>query len=193
MSWFERKRFERKRLGAAVRIAAVLAMAGLTAGCFQPLYGRVSAAPDADSVHDKLAEVDIPPIPARQGSPAARIAVGMRNALQYDLNGGAGANAPTYRLTMTVAPTSLTTIIDVTTGRPTAEIDGVTTNYQLIEIATGKVVLTDNAFAHVDTDAPGSQQRFATQRARRDAEDRAIQAVAEAVRNRLASYFVAGT
>jgi LPS-assembly lipoprotein len=188
MSWFERK-----SLSAVARVAAVLVMAGLTAGCFQPLYGGNPAAPGGDSVHDKLAQVEIPIIPARQGSPAARIAVGMRNALQYDLNGGAGANAPTYRLTMTVAPTSLTVIVDVTSGRPTAEVDGVTANYQLTEIATGKVVLTDNAFSHVDVDAPGSEQRFAQQRAKLDAEDRAIQAVAEAIRNRLASYFVAGT
>jgi LPS-assembly lipoprotein len=185
--------FEQKSTSMLARFAAIVALAGLTAGCFQPLYGRNPADPASDSVHDKLAQVDIPVIPARQGSPAARIAVGMRNALQYDLNGGAGATAPAYRLTMTVAPTSLTVIVDVTSGRPTAEIDGVTANYQLTEIATGKVVLTDNAFSHVDTDAPGSEQRFAVQRAKRDAEDRAIQAVAEAIRNRLASYFVAGT
>jgi LPS-assembly lipoprotein len=188
MSWFEHK-----SLKAVVRIAAILAMAGLTAGCFEPLYGRNTVAPGTDSVRDKLAQVDIPIIPARQGSPAARVAVSMRNALQYDLNGGAGATAPAYRLNMTVTPTSLTVIVDITSGRPTAEIDGVTANYQLIEIATGKVVLSDNSFAHVDTDAPGSQQRFAQQRAKRDAEDRAVQMVAEAVRNRLASYFVAGT
>jgi LPS-assembly lipoprotein len=54
-------------------------------------------------------------------------------------------------------------------------------------------LINDMAVAHVDYDIPGSQQRFAGQRARRDAEDRAIQVVAEAIRNRLASYFVAGT
>jgi LPS-assembly lipoprotein len=192
MSWSERK-----SLGAVARLAArlvvILAMAGLTAGCFEPLYGRNPASPDSDSVRDKLAQVDIPVIRTRQGSPAARIAVSMRNALQYDFNGGAGANAPTHRLTMTVAPTSLTVIVDVTSGRPSAEVDGVTVNYQLTEIATGKVVLRDTAFSHVDTDNPGTEQRFAAQRAKRDAEDRAVTAVAEAIRNRLASYFVAGT
>jgi LPS-assembly lipoprotein len=188
MSWFERK-----SLSAVARLAVILAMGGLTAGCFEPLYGRNVASPDSDSVRDKLAQVDIPIIPTRQGSPAARIAVSMRNALQYDFNGGAGPNAPTHRLTMTVAPTSLTVIIDVTSGRPTTEVDGVTVNYQLTEIATGKIVLRDTAFSHVGTDAPGSQQRFAQQRARRDAEDRAVIAAAEAIRNRLASYFVAGT
>ena len=175
-----------------VRLAVALTAASLTAGCFEPLYGR-SPMPDSDSVRDKLAQIDIPVIPARQGSPAARVAVAMRNALQYDLNGAAGANAPTHRLTMTVAPTSLTVIVDVASGRPTAEVDGVTVNYQLTEIATGKIVLRDTAFSHVDSDAPGSQQRFAQQRAKRDAEDRAVIQVSEAIRNRLASYFVAGT
>jgi hypothetical protein len=48
------------------------------------------------------------------------------------------------------------------------------------------MVLNDMTIAHVDYDLPGSQQRFAGQRARRDAEDRAIQVAADAVRNRLA-------
>jgi len=192
MSWFERKSLSAVA-HLAVIVAMILAMAGLTAGCFEPLYGRSVASPDSESVRDKLAQIDIPIIPTRQGSPAARIAVSMRNALQYDFNGGAGANAPTHRLTMTVAPTSLSVIVDVASGRPTAEVDGVVVYYQLTEIATGKIVLKDIASQNVDTDAPGSQQRFAQQRAKRDAEDRAVTAVAEAIRNRLASYFVAGT
>jgi LPS-assembly lipoprotein len=174
------------------RLAIVLAAASLTTGCFEPLYGR-GPSPDADSVHDKLAAVLIAPIPARQGTDDARLVVGMRNALQYDFNGGAGANAPTHRLEVTLAATAISVIIDLESGRPTAQIDGVTAHYQLVEIATGKIVLKDTSYAHVDTDAPGSQQRFAVQRAARDAEDRALQTVAEAIRNRLASYFVAGT
>ncbi len=84
-------------------------------------------------------------------------------------------------------------IIDTASGRPTAQIGGVAATYQLVEIATGKVVFKDTTYANVDYDAPGSEQRFAVQRARRDAEDRAVQMAAEAIRNRLASYFVAGT
>src|SRR5580704_3991503 len=174
------------------RVAIVLAAAGLLAGCFQPLYGRGPSA-DAESVHDKLAEVEIPPIAARQGTPESRLAVAMRNALQYDFNGAAGANAPTHRLIVLLAPTETSVTVDITSGRPTAEVDGIRANYQLVEIATGKIVVKDVTSARVDVDAPGSQQRFALQRARRDAEDRAIQLVAETIRNRLASYFVAGT
>ena len=188
MSWREHSDCARR----FARLAVVLGAAGLVAGCFQPLYSK-SPTPDADSVHDKLAEVDIAPIPTRQGAPESRLAVGMHNALQYDFNGGAGANAPTHRLEITIASTQISVIVDVVSGRPTAEVDGITAHYQLIEIATGKIVLKDSSFAHVDTDAPGSEQRFAQQRAQRDAEDRAVQVVAEAIRNRLASYFVAGT
>jgi LPS-assembly lipoprotein len=179
-----------RRFGA---LAIVLGAASLTTGCFEPLYGNHTTATGADSVHDKLAEVEIAPIPARQGTLESRLAVGMHNALQYDLNGGAGANAPTHRLMVILKSSQLSVIVDVASGRPTAQIDGVTANYQLVEIATGKIVLKDMTFAHVDTDAPGSQQRFAQQRAQRDAQDRAVQVAAEAIRNRLASYFVAGT
>jgi len=183
---------QRKRIGAAARLAVALAAAGLLAGCFQPLYGRNPSVAD-ESIRDKLAEVLIAPIPARQGSPQARIAVAVRNALQFDLNGAAGAVAATHRLDVTVTPVGVTVSIDPTTGRPQEEIGGVSATYQLVEIATAKIVLKDSTFAHVGYDIPGSQQRFAKQRAKLDAEDRAATMVAEAIRNRLASYFVAGT
>jgi len=188
MWWPER----RKRFGAAARLAAVLGAAGLVAGCFQPLYGRNPSVAD-ESVRDKLAEVLIAPIPARQGSPQARIAVAVRNALQFDLNGAAGAVAPTHRLDVTVSTTNVSVSIDPVTGRPQEEIGSVSATYQLVEIATAKIVLKDTTFAHVGYDIPGSQQRFAKQRAQLNAEDRAATVVAEAIRNRLASYFVAGT
>ena len=180
------------RIKPLTRLAVVLAAAGLLAGCFEPLYGRNPSVGD-DSVRDKLAEIVIAPIPLRQGTPQARIAVAIRNALQFDLNGAAGAIAPTHRLDVTVTPTGVTVSIDPVTGRPQEEIGGVNATYQLVEIATARFVLTDSTFAHVDDDIPGSQQRFAKQRALIDAEDRAAKMAAEAIRNRLASYFVAGT
>jgi LPS-assembly lipoprotein len=170
----------------------VLAAASLTAGCWQPLYGT-NPSVATDSVRDKLAQVDIPPIPAPKGQPAARLAISLRNSLQYAFNGAAGPNAPTYTLKVTVATTQLSVVVDVTSGRPDAQVDSVIAGYSLIEMATNKVVLSDLTTAHVGYDIPGSAQRYAAQRAQRDAEDRATQVVAEAIRNRLASYFVAGT
>jgi LPS-assembly lipoprotein len=180
------------RIKPLTRLAVVLAAAGLLAGCFEPLYGRNPSVGD-DSVRDKLAEIVIAPIPLRQGTPQARIAVAIRNALQFDLNGAAGAIAPTHRLDVTVTPTGVTVSIDPVTGRPQEEIGGVNATYRLVEIATARIVLTDSTFANVGYDIPGSQQRFAKQRALIDAEDRAAKMAAEAIRNRLASYFVAGT
>jgi LPS-assembly lipoprotein len=187
-----RESWQWRRCAGAGRLAVVLAAAALTAGCFEPLYGTRPTA-NSESVQDKFAAIEIPPIVAPNGSPAARIAVGMHNALQFDLHNGGNAFAPTYQLKVTVATSQFTAVIDPTTGRPNTQIGNVTANYQLIEMATGKTVVADNCFAHVDYDIPGSEQRFVKQRAQRDAEDRAIQVVAETIRNRLASYFVAGT
>jgi LPS-assembly lipoprotein len=187
--WWSDHRAGRRRL---IGLAAALAAASLTAGCFEPLYGARPSV-DAESVRDKLGAVEIPTLSVRQGSPEARLAVAIRNALQYDFNGGAGPNAPTHRLIVLISSNQTTMIIDPSSGRPTAQIDGVTATYQLVEIATGKTVLRDTTYAHVDYDIPGPEQRFAKQRAQRNAEDRAVETVAEAIRNRLASYFVAGT
>ena len=184
MWWFEH------RAKPLTRLAVVLA-AGLLAGCFEPLYGRNPLGDE--SVRDRLAEVVVAPIPLRQGTPQARVAVAMRTALQFDLNNSAAAIAPTHRLEVTVTPTDVTVSIDPVTGRPQEEIGGVNATYQMVEIATARIVLKDSTFAHVGYDIPGSQQRFAKQRALLDAEDRAAKMAAEAIRNRLASYFVAGT
>ena len=178
---------------AGIRFGFVLAVAGLVAGCgVQPLYGRNPSVGD-ESVRDRLGEVLIAPIPARQGSPQARVAVALRNALQFDLNGAAGAIAPTHRLDVTINASDVTVSIDPISGRPQEEISGVTATYQLVEIATGKIVLKDSTFANAGYDIPGTQQRFAKDRAQRNGTDRAVNLVAEAIRNRLASYFVAGT
>jgi LPS-assembly lipoprotein len=187
MWWREASRWRR-----AAQLAAVFAVAGLTAGCFEPLYANKPAA-GTEGVQDKFAAIEIPPIVAPKGTPTQRVAVGVYNALQYNLhNGGSGA-PPVYRLVVQVGSSQFVAVINPTSGRPDAQIEVVSASYQLIEIANGKTVLSDSTSSHVDYDIPGSQQRFAGQRARRDAEDRAMVVVGEAIRNRLASYFVAGT
>ena len=183
---------DRNPMLRAVCLALTFGAAGLLGGCFEPLYGSHPSV-GGESIKDKLAEVQIGPIPTRQGTPQARLAVGVHNALQFDLTGGGAPNVPTHRLDLTVAQSGFTVLIDPVTGRPTSQVAGVQVSYQLIEIATGKIVLHDTTYANVDYDAPGSEQRFAIQRAQRDAEDRAVQTAADTIRNRLASYFVAGT
>src|SRR6202049_3428603 len=91
MWWFERNATWRR----AAAVAVVLAAAGLTAGCFQPLLGTQPSAA-TDSVRDKLQQIDVPVIVAPKGQAVARIAVALRNSLQYGLNGAAGGHAPPY-------------------------------------------------------------------------------------------------
>jgi len=181
-----------RALASPARVAVVLAAAGVAAGCWQPLYGA-RPGPGGEGVQDKFAAVDIPPIAAPKGTPTERVAIGLRNALQFDLHNGGNPAPAIYTLKVSVGSTQFTAYIDPTTGRPDSQIQLVFASYQLIELATGKMVLNDTTWVHVDYDIPGSQQRFAGQRARRDAEDRAMQVGADIIRNRLASYFVAGT
>jgi LPS-assembly lipoprotein len=62
-----------------------------------------------------------------------------------------------------------------------------------MEIKTGKMVFTSETYARVSYDIPGQAQRFARARGLRDSENRAAKLIADNVRARLASYFVAGT
>jgi LPS-assembly lipoprotein len=191
--WRVQLAWPRRCIRVLARLGLVLGAAGLLAGCWEPLYGRSPPSAGGESVADKLAEVLIPPIPERKGNPQARIAVELRNALQYDFNGAGGAVSPTHRLEIVVFTQNITVMIDPVTGLPTDGIGGITATYKLVEIATGKVVLTDSTTAHVQYDIPGVHQRFAAQSALLNAEDQAVGVAADAIRNRLASYFVAGT
>ncbi len=175
-----------------VPVAAVLALGLLTAACFQPLYGNHPLGA-SESVRDRMAAVEIAPIVAKNGTPEARLAVALRNALMYDLNNGAAPVAPTHRLTVTLNSGIITVIVDVASGRPETQVESLNASFTLTEIATQKVVLNTSTFGRASFDIPGSAQRFARQRAARNAEDRAVTSIAENIRNRLASFFVAGT
>jgi len=172
-----------------VRVASVLALGALTTACFQPLYGNN---PAGDSVRDKLASIDVANIPAGSGTPEARLAVALRNALIYDFNNGAVPTSPTHRLQVTLSSGITTVIVDVSSGRPDSQVEVVNASFTLTEIATNRVVLATSTHTMASFDIPGSAQRFAQQRAWHNAEDRAIAQVAESIRNRLASFFVAG-
>ena len=60
-----------------MRVVVVLAMGALTSACFQPLYG-IHPVGGEDTVRDKLGSIDIPEIKASNGTPEARLAVGMQ-------------------------------------------------------------------------------------------------------------------
>ena len=179
------------RIGIAARLLAVAALAALTAGCFQPMYAE--RADGTPALREKLMGVEIPPVDKPNASREARIGVEIRNALAFKLYGTATGMPPTHRLVLRFTTTRSSLMIDPSTALPSSENYGIDAQYNLIEIATNKSVMTGSTFARVSYDMPGSYQRFARSRAFRDAEDRASQEIAENIQTRLASYFVAGT
>jgi LPS-assembly lipoprotein len=101
--------------------------------------------------------------------------------------------APTHRLVIRFNTSRSSLMIDPNTALPTSENYGIDAQYNLIEIASSKSVMTGTTFSRVTYDIPGSIQRFARSRAYRDAEDRAAHEIAENIQTRLASFFFAGT
>jgi len=188
MWWLEQDRIRR----FVSTLACIACLGGLTAGCFQPLYGEHSFT-NSPAIGPALAGVDVNQIAAPSGSSEARVAVEVRNQLLFDLTGGAEPPPPTHRLAVRMSTTRLSVIVDITSGRPDVENYGLNVNYTLTEIKTGKPVVTGTTFARVSYDIPGQAQRFARARGLRDAENRAAKLIADNIKARLASYFVAGT
>ncbi len=179
------------RTRIALRLVAVLALAATTAGCFQPMYAEhTDGTPD---LREKLLGVEVPPVDKPNGSREARIGVEIRNALAFKLYGNATGMPPTHRLILQFARSKSSLMVNQATGLPTSENFGINAQYNLIEIASNKSVMTGSSFAEVSYDMPGSYQRFARTRALRDAEDRAAQEIAEKIQTRLAAFFTAGT
>ena len=187
MWWLE----PQTKLRQLPRLAMTLVLAGLVAGCFQPLYGARTT--DGSTVADQLRLVDVEQIKVPVGTPEASIASELRNVLMFELGGGAPAGSPTHRLTINITSLRQQVIVDITTSRPDVEQAGINASYTLSEIGSGKVVVTGRTFSRVSYDNPGQEQRFARVRGRRDAEHRAAKVISENIRARLASYFIAGT
>src|SRR3954447_23742426 len=179
------------KIRTAARLLAVAALAAMTAGCFQPMYAeRTDGTP---GLREKLLGVELPPIDKPNASRDARLGVEVRNALAFKLYGQATGMPPTHRLVIRFTTSRSSLMVDPNTALPSSENYGIDAQYNLIDIATNKSVMSGSTFSRVSYDIPGSIQRFARSRAYRDAEDRASQEIAENIQTRIASYFVAGT
>ena len=175
-----------------LRVGAVIVLGAFNAACFQPLYATRTFDGRPGGVGEALKLVDVLRIEAPNGSPESRIANELTNALIFELHGGSGY-APTHSLKVQMGVSRSSVITDSATGRVMAEITGIDASFTLVNLATGKAVASGRTFSRVSSDYPGQQQRFARVRARLDAEDRAAKVIAENIRTRLASYFIAGT
>jgi LPS-assembly lipoprotein len=179
------------RIRIAARLLAVAALAALTAGCFQPMYAEHTDG--TPGLREKLMGVELPPVDKPNASREARVGVEVRNALAFKLYGTATGMPPTHRLVIRFNTSKSSLIVDPNTGLPNSENYGIDCQYNLVEVATGKSVMTATTFSRVSYDMPGSYQRYSRNRAVRDAEDRAANEIAENINTRLAAFFTAGT
>jgi LPS-assembly lipoprotein len=177
----------------AARLLVVAGLSALTAGCFQPMYAVHTDGTPA--LREKLLGVDLPPISDKaNGSRDARLGVEIRNALAFKLYGAATGMPPTHKLVIRFTTSRSSLLLNPLTALPASENVSIDAQYNLIEIVSNRSVMTGTTFSRVSYDMPGQQmQRFARQRAFRDAEDRACAEIAENIQTRLASYFTAGS
>src|SRR6201991_5391118 len=159
-----------------IRLIAVALLAAPAAGCFTPMYAE--HADGSPGLREKLMGVDLPPTDKPNGSREARIGVEIRNALAFKLYGNATGMPPTHKLVLRFGTSRSSLILDPATALPSTENYGIDAQYALIELNNNKQVMTGSTFSRVSYDIPGQLQRFARNRALRDAEDRAAQEIA---------------
>ena len=163
--------------GALVCVLLLAAM-GLPGCQIRPLY--------APSAGEAGPQADLPAIAVDE--PVSRVEQVFRNALLLSLRGGGGGAAPArysliYRLTIREQEIA----VERDTGTPNAyQLTG-GVSFLVKEIATGRSMFGSNVTA-IDS-YTRSSQNYANIRARRDAEDRLAEALAELAQARLAAFF----
>jgi LPS-assembly lipoprotein len=140
---------------------------------FHPLYG--SALINGDAVNERLAAVDVAPIPGRVGQ---RI----RNELIFQTTGGGSPKPPQYRLDIAIRE-SVTSMLVAVDGNAGNQIYGLDATYSLVRLSDKKVVAHGSSYGRASFDRVSSI--FANVEARQDAENRAAETVGEELRTRL--------
>lgn len=164
----------------ATRYALIAVLCATLAGCgsggFQPLYG--SAAVGGANVEQKLAAVDVAPIPGRVGQ---RI----RNELIYQSTGGGSPLPPEYRLDVAIREYVTSTLVAID-GNATGQVYNLDASYTLVRISDKKVIAEGKSYSRAAFERIRSI--FANVRARDEAEKRAAKTVGEELRSRLLAH-----
>jgi len=160
-------------LVAAAIAAPVLSACGESG--FRPLNGTALGGANAS---EKMAQVDIAPIPGRVGQ---RI----RNELIFQTTGGGNPAPPAYRLEIAVRESATSTLIRAD-GDAQSQVYSLDASFQLVRISDKAVVLKGKSFGQAAFERFTSI--YANIRAKKDAEDRAARTVGEELKSRLAAY-----
>lgn len=137
-----------------------------------------SAITGAPELNEKLAQIEIAPIPGRVGQR-------LRNEFIYQSTGGGHAAEPIYRLEIVIRE-SLTPTLVQEDGNSSGSVYNLRTSFRLVRIADRSVALQGDSYGRVAFQRFDSV--FANVRARQDAEDRAAKTVGEELKGRLAAY-----
>lgn len=169
----------RVRLAAlSLGLATALALSACSDGGagFRPLYG--SAELGGAGVSEKLASVDVAPIPGRVGQR-------VRNELIFQNTGGGAPLPPEYRLDIAIRESISSTLVRQD-GNAAGQVYNLDASYRLIRISDKKVVAEGTSFTRAGFERISSV--FANVRAREDAENRAAKTVGEELRTRLLAH-----
>lgn len=166
------------------RGALLLMAAGFLAACqVRPVYAPAgsAAAGGNPAVVTELASIAIKVQTERVGQ-------ALMNELIFQLRGGGTLVEPKYRLDLILTTRVSDLAIRAREDIPVAKLVSLTATYTLTEIATRRVVTSDNVYTTSSFDV--GSQRYANVRAQQDAEDRAARAAAADIRLRLASALI---
>lgn len=162
----------------------LLAVIGLVAACqIRPVYAPASslAVGGRPAMVTELASIAIE-------AQTDRVPQALMNELIFQLRGGSALVAAKYRLHLILTTRVSDLAIRASEGIPVAKLVSLTATYTLTEIATGRVVTSDNVYATSSFDV--SSQRYANVRAQQAAEDRTARSAAADIRLRLSSALI---
>jgi len=164
-----------------------IATAGLLGGCqIRPLYGSAGGglAGQGAGVADELAAISLDSISGISRRPAARE---LYNELTFKLGRGTSAPEKKYRLRVQANISTASVGVQQLSDVPASYTMTMNAHFILTDMSTDKVLLTGKSFSTAAFDF--SSQRFANERANRDAEERVARSVAEDIHARLAGFF----
>jgi LPS-assembly lipoprotein len=170
-----------RRHARGLLVALCVATAGFASACsdgagFRPLHA--SSEFGGSGASEKLAAVDVAPIPGRVGQ---RI----RNELIFQATGGGAPLPPEYRLEIAVRESVTSTLVKID-GNAAGQVYNVDAAYRLIRISDKAVIAEGKSYGRAGFERVTSI--FANVRARENAENRAAKTVGEELRTRLLAH-----
>lgn len=180
--------FEKKGTLRRAALCAALAAGVTLSGCqVRPLYGTSTGefGSTPSPVAAELAAIELDSISSRfANDEASRV---LYNELTFRFERGAGTPAKKYRLQVLMDVNNAEAGVERFADVPAAYTTTMNSTFILSDLNTEETLMTGRTFKSASYDF--SSQRFANQRAYRDAQERVAKAVADDIASRVAGFF----